>query len=89
MIVGGLILVEVVFSYPGVGLTLQQAALGHDYPVVQAIVVVSAGVITLESSGALGSPTGGTFVALNAGIELQGDITIAGDGLMNYLGIPG
>ena len=35
--VGGLILVEVVFSYPGVGLTLQQAALGHDYPVVQAL----------------------------------------------------
>ncbi len=32
--VGGLILVEVVFSYPGVGLTLQQAALGHDYPLV-------------------------------------------------------
>ena len=30
--VGGLILVEVVFSYPGVGLTIQQAALGHDYP---------------------------------------------------------
>jgi peptide/nickel transport system permease protein len=38
--VGGLILVEVVFSYPGVGLTLQQAALGHDYPVVQALLLV-------------------------------------------------
>ena len=38
--VGGLILVEVVFSYPGVGLTLQQAALGHDYSVVQALLLV-------------------------------------------------
>ncbi len=38
--VGGLILIEVVFSYPGVGLTLQQAALGHDYPVVQALLLV-------------------------------------------------
>ena len=40
--VGGLILVEVVFSYPGVGLTLQQAALGHDYAVVQALLLVLA-----------------------------------------------
>ena len=38
--VGGLILVEYVFSYPGVGLTLQQAALGHDYAVVQALLLV-------------------------------------------------
>jgi peptide/nickel transport system permease protein len=38
--VGGLILVEVVFSYPGVGLTIQQAALGHDYPLVQALLLV-------------------------------------------------
>ena len=38
--VGGLILVEFVFSYPGVGLTIQQAALGHDYPLVQALLLV-------------------------------------------------
>ena len=38
--VGGLILVEVVFSYPGVGLTLQTAALGHDYPLVQALLLM-------------------------------------------------
>src|SRR5919202_5274520 len=37
--VGGLILVEYVFSYPGVGLTIQQAALGHDYPLVQALLL--------------------------------------------------
>jgi peptide/nickel transport system permease protein len=40
--VGGLILVEVVFSYPGVGLTIQQAALGHDYPLVQALLLLLA-----------------------------------------------
>jgi peptide/nickel transport system permease protein len=38
--VGGLILIEVVFSYPGVGLTIQQAALGHDYPLVQALLLL-------------------------------------------------
>ena len=38
--VGGLILVEFVFSYPGVGLTIQQAALGHDYPLVQALLLL-------------------------------------------------
>jgi peptide/nickel transport system permease protein len=38
--VGGLILIEVVFSYPGVGLAIQQAALGHDYPLVQALLLL-------------------------------------------------
>jgi peptide/nickel transport system permease protein len=38
--VGGLILVEVIFSYPGVGLTIQTAALGHDYPLVQALLLL-------------------------------------------------
>ena len=47
--VGGLILVEVVFSYPGVGLTLQQAALGHDYPVVQALLLVIAFCVLLAN----------------------------------------
>ena len=30
--VGGVIFIELVFSYPGAGYTLQQAALGNDYP---------------------------------------------------------
>jgi peptide/nickel transport system permease protein len=47
--VGGLILVEVVFSYPGVGLALQQAALGHDYPVVQALLLVIAFCVLLAN----------------------------------------
>jgi peptide/nickel transport system permease protein len=40
--VGGLIFIEYVFSYPGVGLTLQQAALGSDYPLAQALLLVFA-----------------------------------------------
>jgi peptide/nickel transport system permease protein len=38
--VGGLVFVEYIFSYPGAGLTLQQAVLGHDYPLAQALLVV-------------------------------------------------
>jgi peptide/nickel transport system permease protein len=38
--VGGLVFVEIIFSYPGVGYTLQNAVLGNDYPLAQAILVV-------------------------------------------------
>ena len=38
--VGGLVFIEFVFSYPGAGLTLQQAALGADYPLTQALLLV-------------------------------------------------
>ncbi|HZT91361.1 MAG TPA: ABC transporter permease [Gaiellaceae bacterium] len=38
--VGGVIFVELVFSYPGAGYTLQQAALGNDYPLTQALLLV-------------------------------------------------
>src|SRR6478609_6056342 len=38
--VGGLVFVEYVFSYPGAGYTLQQAVLGNDYPLSQALLVV-------------------------------------------------
>ena len=40
--VGGVIFVELVFSYPGAGFTLQQAALGNDYPLTQALLLVFA-----------------------------------------------
>jgi peptide/nickel transport system permease protein len=40
--VGGVIFVELVFSYPGAGYTLQQAALGADYPLTQALLLVFA-----------------------------------------------
>jgi len=38
--VGGLTLVETVFSYPGVGFTLVNASLGSDYPLVQALLLL-------------------------------------------------
>ena len=38
--VGGLVFIEYIFSYPGVGATLQSAVLGNDYPLAQAILVV-------------------------------------------------
>ena len=40
--VGGLVFIEFVFSYPGAGFTLQQAALGNDYPLTQALLLVLA-----------------------------------------------
>jgi peptide/nickel transport system permease protein len=40
--VGGLIFIEFVFSYPGAGLTLQQSALGADYALTQALLLVFA-----------------------------------------------
>jgi peptide/nickel transport system permease protein len=38
--IGGLVFIEFIFSYPGTGYTLQQAVLGNDYPLAQAILVV-------------------------------------------------
>ena len=40
--VGGVVFIEYVFSYPGAGLTLQQAVLGSDYPLSQALLLVLA-----------------------------------------------
>jgi peptide/nickel transport system permease protein len=40
--VGGVVFIEYVFSYPGAGLTLQQAALGNDYPLTQGLLLVFA-----------------------------------------------
>jgi len=36
------VFIEYVFSYPGAGLTLQQAALGNDYPLTQGLLLVFA-----------------------------------------------
>lgn len=41
-VVAGAILVEFVFSYPGMGLTLQQAAIGGDFQLAQACLLVIA-----------------------------------------------
>jgi peptide/nickel transport system permease protein len=41
---GGVVVIENVFNYPGIGLALQDAVLNHDIPVVQALAVLIAGV---------------------------------------------
>lgn len=46
VLMGGAVVTETVFSYPGMGLLTIQAIYGRDYPIVQAFVVVAAAVIT-------------------------------------------
>jgi peptide/nickel transport system permease protein len=47
--VGGLVFIEFVFSYPGAGFTLQQAALGSDYPLTQGLLLVFAVCVILAN----------------------------------------
>ncbi|HOO47225.1 MAG TPA: ABC transporter permease [Deltaproteobacteria bacterium] len=42
MLMGGAVLIESVFCYPGIGLTLQTAVIGRDYPLIQGILLVVA-----------------------------------------------
>ncbi|MBN2735275.1 MAG: ABC transporter permease [Methanomicrobiaceae archaeon] len=42
MMMGGAVLVESVFSYPGIGMTLRAAVVGRDYPLIQGILLVLA-----------------------------------------------
>jgi peptide/nickel transport system permease protein len=39
-VVSGAILVEVVFSYPGVGYLTYQAVLSHDFPLLQGLFLI-------------------------------------------------
>jgi peptide/nickel transport system permease protein len=41
---GGLVIIEYVFNYPGIGSALQDAVVNHDLPVVQALAMLIAGV---------------------------------------------
>jgi ABC-type dipeptide/oligopeptide/nickel transport system permease component len=41
-LLGGAVIVETVFAWPGIGLLAVQSVLGRDYPVVQAIIIISA-----------------------------------------------
>lgn len=41
---GGVVIVEYVFNYPGIGSALQDAVVNHDLPVVQALAMLIAGV---------------------------------------------
>jgi len=42
IMMGGVVLVESVFSYPGIGMTLRSAVVGRDYPLIQGILLVIA-----------------------------------------------
>lgn len=42
MLMGGAVLVESVFSYPGIGTALRYAVIGRDYPLIQGILLVIA-----------------------------------------------
>tara|TARA_B100001964_G_C14146248_1_gene559835 strand:- start:605 stop:919 length:315 start_codon:yes stop_codon:yes gene_type:complete len=48
-LIGGALLIEVTFSWPGIALRLQEAISQRDYPVVQGIVVVIAALVALVS----------------------------------------
>ncbi len=41
---GGVVVIEYVFNYPGIGSALQDAVVNHDLPVVQALAILIAGV---------------------------------------------
>lgn len=46
-VVAGALVMEIVFSYPGVGYTLYQAVVSNDYPLTQGIFLVIAGAVLL------------------------------------------
>jgi peptide/nickel transport system permease protein len=48
-LIGGALLIEVTYSWPGVAFRLQEAISQRDYPVVQGIVVVVAGLVVAVS----------------------------------------
>ena len=41
-LLGGTVVVETIFAWPGVGLTLYEAILGRDYPMIQASILILA-----------------------------------------------
>ena len=48
-LLGGAVVVETVFAWPGVGLLAVQAVLGRDYPIVQAVIILAALVFVLTN----------------------------------------
>lgn len=46
-IIGGSVLIETVFSYPGTGLLLYEALLKHDYPLIQGSFIIISGLTLL------------------------------------------
>lgn len=48
-VLGGALLVEIVFNYPGIGTVLYNAILGHDYPVIQGVFYILAIAVILAN----------------------------------------
>jgi peptide/nickel transport system permease protein len=51
-LVGGLVVIENVFNYPGIGQLLLQAALVQDVPLLEAIVLILAAILMLSNLAA-------------------------------------
>ena len=50
-LIGGALLIEITFSWPGIALGLQEAINQRDYPVVQGIVVIISSIVVIISVG--------------------------------------
>ena len=50
-LIGGALLIEITFSWPGIALGLQEAINQRDYPVVQGIVVIISSIVVMISVG--------------------------------------
>ena len=48
-LLGGTVVVETIFSWPGVGLTLYEAIMGRDYPMIQAAILILATTFVMMS----------------------------------------
>jgi peptide/nickel transport system permease protein len=49
ILLGGTVVVETVFAWPGIGMLSVQAVTGRDYPIVQAVILLSAVLFTLTN----------------------------------------
>jgi peptide/nickel transport system permease protein len=49
VLVGGTVILERIFSIPGMGNLLITAIVGRDYPVIQAIVLIAAAMVLLSN----------------------------------------
>ena len=56
-VVSGALLTEIIFSYPGVGLTMYTWLLNHDYPVIQgAFLIIAISIIVANFIADLAYP---------------------------------
>jgi len=50
-LIGGALLIEITFSWPGIALGLKEAISQRDYPVVQGIVIIISSLVVMISVG--------------------------------------